>query len=242
MFSLKDQKVVVIGAGSGIGAAVATSSAAMGASVVLAGRTVEKLRRVQQTIGDTAQVAIEVVDVADEDSVSDLMDRIGQFDHLILTAKPAAPSAPLAELTRASIDPILGTKFLGAVYTLKHATRALRRGGSITLVSGVAGWRPGANATILSAVNGGLASLAMSAALDLAPSRVNVIAPGVVDTPTWAGMPEDRRTAFFAATAAKLPVGRIGRPEDIAQAAIFLMSNGYTTGTVIHVDGGALLV
>ncbi len=240
MFSLKGQKVIVIGAGSGIGEAVATTSAAIGGEVVLAGRTEEKLLRVQEKIGDSAVVY--AVNVADEASVQTLFDKVGPFDHLVLTAKPSAPSSSLAELTSETTGPILGVKFLGAIHVLKYATRTIRQPGSVTLVSGVLGWRPSRGGAVLGAVNGGLASLAMAAALELAPSRVNVIAPGIIDTPTWSGMSEERRKAFFGEVAAKLPVGRIGRPEDIAQAAAFLMTNGFTTGTVLHVDGGALLV
>jgi NAD(P)-dependent dehydrogenase (short-subunit alcohol dehydrogenase family) len=240
MFSLDGKRVVVIGAGSGIGQAVATAAAALGARVVVAGRSADKLRLVQEKIG--AAATAKSVDVADEGSVRGLFDRVGPFDHLVLTAKPAAPQVSLAEVTRDAAEPILSTKFLGAVYALKHAARAIRRAGSVTLVSGVLGWRPARNASVLGAVNGALASLALAAALELAPTRVNVIAPGVVDTPTWHGMPEERRAAFFAEVAAKLPVGRVGRPEDVAQAAVFLMVNGFTTGAVLHVDGGALLV
>jgi NAD(P)-dependent dehydrogenase (short-subunit alcohol dehydrogenase family) len=61
-------------------------------------------------------------------------------------------------------------------------------------------------------------------------------------SPVFAGREKERRAAFFAEVAAKLPVGRVGRPEDVAQAAVFLMVNGFTTGAVLHVDGGALLV
>jgi NAD(P)-dependent dehydrogenase (short-subunit alcohol dehydrogenase family) len=182
------------------------------------------------------------MDVADDGSVSGAFERIGPFDHLVLTAKPAAPPVSLAEVTREAVEPILATKLLGAVYALKHAARTNHRAKSVALVSGVLGWRPARNGTVLGAVNGALASLAMAAALELAPTRVNVIALGVVDTPTWHGMPEAARAAFFVEVAGKLPVGRIGRPEDIAQAAVFLMVNGFTTGTVLHVDGGALLV
>lgn len=239
MFSLEGQKVVVIGAGSGIGAASAIAAASIGAEVILAGRSAEKLAKVREVIGSAAN--IETVDVTDEESMRDLFAWIGPFDHLLMTAKPASPPASLAQITRDAAEPLLATKLFGAIHALKYGSRSIRQGGSVTLVSGVLGWRPGKNAAILGAVNGALASLTMAAALELAPTRVNAIAPGIVDTPTWAGMPADRRAAFFAEVAAKLPVGRVGQPEDIAEAAIFLICNGFTTGTVLHVDGGALI-
>jgi NAD(P)-dependent dehydrogenase (short-subunit alcohol dehydrogenase family) len=77
-------------------------------------------------------------------------------------------------------------------------------------------------------------------ALDLAPIRVNAVAPGLIDTPLWDAF--GRQREMFAARAAKLPVGRIGRPEEVAEAVVFLMTNGFITGTVLPIDGGGGLV
>jgi NAD(P)-dependent dehydrogenase (short-subunit alcohol dehydrogenase family) len=78
-------------------------------------------------------------------------------------------------------------------------------------------------------------------AAELAPLRVNAVSPGVVDTPWWSGFPEDARKALFAEFAAKLPVGRVGQAEDIAQAVLLAATNGYLTGTVIECTGGGHL-
>ncbi len=95
---------------------------------------------------------------------------------------------------------------------------------------------------MVAAVNGALAALARSLAVELAPVRVNAISPGIVDTPSWDAMPEPQRKAFFQAMSEKLPVRRTGRSEDLADAALFLMNNGFTTGIVLHVEGGHTLV
>lgn len=95
---------------------------------------------------------------------------------------------------------------------------------------------------MVAAANGAIAAFAQTLALELAPVRVNVVSPGVVETPSWNGMPETERQTFFTDLAQKLPTRRIGQPEDLADAALFLMKNGYTTGTVLHVDGGHRLI
>jgi NAD(P)-dependent dehydrogenase (short-subunit alcohol dehydrogenase family) len=81
-----------------------------------------------------------------------------------------------------------------------------------------------------------------SLAVELAPIRVNFMAPSVVETPMWQGVPEEHRKAFLTTVSEQLPVGRIGSPADMANAALYLMQNSFITGTVLHVDGGHQLV
>ena len=78
-------------------------------------------------------------------------------------------------------------------------------------------------------------------AAELAPVRVNAVSPGVIDTPWWDGMPADQRAAFFEGVAAGVPVGRVGRPDDVAAAVLYLAGNGFVTGTVLDVSGGLTL-
>jgi NAD(P)-dependent dehydrogenase (short-subunit alcohol dehydrogenase family) len=90
----------------------------------------------------------------------------------------------------------------------------------------------------MAAVNAALEAFGKANALDLAPIRVNVIAPGLVDTPAYAGMPEEMRQGMYAGYGSAVPAGRVGKAEDVASAALFLMTNTFVTGTVIDVDGG----
>ncbi|MDQ0030439.1 SDR family oxidoreductase [Arthrobacter bambusae] len=90
----------------------------------------------------------------------------------------------------------------------------------------------------LAAINAALEAFGKANAIDLAPVRVNVIAPGLVDTPAYAGMPEKMRRGMLAGYAANVPAGRAGLPDDVATAAVFLMGNTFITGTVLDVDGG----
>src|SRR6266545_4650 len=97
-------------------------------------------------------------------------------------------------------------------------------------------------AALVGAVAGSLGYLARALALELAPTRVNVVSPGWVDTPMWDAIAGQGKTAFWAEMAGRLPAGRIGTPADIALAYVFLMESEFTTGTTLHVDGGHALI
>jgi NAD(P)-dependent dehydrogenase (short-subunit alcohol dehydrogenase family) len=98
---------------------------------------------------------------------------------------------------------------------------------------------------VAAAINSGLEGLARSLAIELAPTRVNVVSPGWTDTPIWdgmTGMTKEKKLEAHSSMSARLPVGKIGRAEDIAEAVMFLMKNEFTTGMVLDVDGGHRLV
>jgi len=114
--------------------------------------------------------------------------------------------------------------------------------GSLTLVSGVVAFKSDEGISSLAAVNAAIVGLAQTLALELSPVRVNVVSPGIIDTPARAGMPEQDRRAFYQNIAQQLPVQKVGVAEEVAQGILFLMDNTFTTGTVLHVDGGHRLV
>ena len=153
---------------------------------------------------------------------------------LVLDAKLAPDTSTLA--------PAMDMRFWGALYAAKYAAPKIRPGGSITFMSGTASRRPLPGASVATASCGAVDAFARGLALDLAPIRVNTIQPGYVDTPLFDGIFGAQRDEILAAAGAKLPVGRIGRPDEIAQAVLFLMKNGYVTGINLVVDGGGLLV
>ncbi|MEV0762631.1 SDR family oxidoreductase [Nocardia sp. NPDC050435] len=122
----------------------------------------------------------------------------------------------------------------------KHAR--IITGGLLTFTSGIAAYRPGPCSAVLAACNGALASLAYVLALELGPTWVNVVSPGWVDTPVWDTIAGPAKTERHQQLAARLPVGRIGQPGDIAKAFLAVLRNTFITGTVLHVDGGHRLV
>jgi NAD(P)-dependent dehydrogenase (short-subunit alcohol dehydrogenase family) len=118
----------------------------------------------------------------------------------------------------------------------------MRPGGSFTFCSGVSAWRPRADRSAGAVATAALESFGRAMAVELAPLRVNTICPGSFDTPVLDRAFGDRKEEVLRPYLAQLPLGRLGRPEEIAHAVLFLMTATYVTGTVLHVDGGSLLI
>lgn len=231
---MKDQTVVVIGGLSGIGRAVAEQAAADGARVIAAGRR-------KAPADFPAAIVAEQVDIGDDASVAALFERIGRFDHLVVTAGPVIGSAKLADLDIADAMAAFNVKFFGQMRVAQRALGAINRAGSITLTSGLLARKAAPGALVKATMNAATEIMAKTLAKELAPLRVNVVSPGMVETGMWGEMSEADRKAMAARAGANLPVGRVGQGEDLAQAYLMLMRNGFMTGSVVDVDGGGLL-
>lgn len=232
--TLVGKKVVVIGGSSGIGLATAELAKSMGADVVIASRSAAKL----DPIAERLKVTAIPTDVTNDQSVAELFRRTGPVDHVLLTAAQLR-TGPFKTVAMEDVRATMEGKFWGAWRVAREAE--IRPGGSLTLVTGFLSVRPRPNSAIISAANGALESLARALALELAPVRVNAVSPGVIDTPIRAAMPEGARKEMLAKTAAALPVGRVGTAEDIAQQIASFMTNGFATGSIVYIDGGALV-
>nr|WP_298879350.1 SDR family oxidoreductase [uncultured Bradyrhizobium sp.] len=228
------KKVVVIGGSSGIGLAAAELAKSQGADVVIASRSAAKL----DPIAERLKVMAIATDVTSDQSVAELFKRTGPVDHVVLTAAQLR-TGPFKTVAMEDVRATMEGKFWGAWRVAREA--GIRPGGSLTLVTGFLSVRPRPNSAIISAANGALESLARALALELAPVRVNAVSPGVIDTPIRAAMPEAARKEMLAKTAAALPVGRVGAAEDIARQILSFMANGFATGSIVYVDGGALV-
>lgn len=231
---LKGKKVVVVGGSSGIGLAAAEMAKQEGADVIVASRNATKLDAVAEKLNAVAIPA----DVTSDQSVVDLFRRAGPCDHVVVTAAQLK-TGPFKSVSMEDVRVTMESKFWGAWRVARAAE--IRSGGSLTLVTGFLSVRPRPNSAIVGAANGALESLSRALALELAPVRVNAVSPGVIDTPIRAAMPEDARREMLAKTAASLPVGRVGQGEDIARQILAFMANGFATGSVVYIDGGALV-
>jgi NAD(P)-dependent dehydrogenase (short-subunit alcohol dehydrogenase family) len=232
--TLAGKKVVVIGGSSGIGLATAELAKGQGADVIIASRNAAKLDPVAERLKVTAIPT----DVTSDQSVVELFRRTGPVDHVVLTAAQLR-TGPFKTVAMEDVRGTMEGKFWGAWRVAREAE--IRPGGSLTLVTGFLSVRPRPNSAIVSAANGALESLARALALELAPVRVNAVSPGVIDTPIRAAMSEAARKEMLAKTAAALPVGRVGMADDIAQQILSFMANGFATGSIVYVDGGALV-
>jgi NAD(P)-dependent dehydrogenase (short-subunit alcohol dehydrogenase family) len=237
--SLKNTTVVVLGGSSGIGLATAKAARAEGAHVVITGRSAERLQMAQAELGDAVRTV--VLDVADEIGTQTFFRELDQLDHVFITAGTLLKDSRLAPESTA-LRPAMDTRFWGALYAAKYGAAKMNGSGSITFMSGTAALRPLAGASVASASCGAVEAFARALAVDLAPIRVNTIQPGYVDTPLLDELLGAQREKILAAAAARLPVRRVGRPEEIADAVLFLMKNGYVTGITLTIDGGGLLV
>ncbi|WP_223767316.1 SDR family oxidoreductase [Streptomyces huiliensis] len=237
---------LIIGGGSGMGLALARTLLAEQLHVTIAGRSADRLAAARAALEPSAAGRIDTVraDIGREEDVAGLFAHTGQVEHVVVTAADVTGAyGRSTDVSASAARNVLDVKLLGAWLVGKYA--AGRVTGSLTYTSGINAYRPNGSNTIVAAANGALASLASGLALELAPVRVNVVSPGWVDTPVWDRLGEDtgmdKRTAF-AELAERLPARRVGTPEDIAQAFLSVLRNGFVTGTVLHVDGGHRLV
>ncbi len=231
---LAGKKVVVVGGSSGIGLATAEMAKAQGAEVIIASRSADKVKAAAAKVGATGIVA----DVTNDDSVINLFKTIGPVDHVVVSAAQLK-SGPFKTVSMEDARSTLEGKLWGAWRVARAAE--IKAGGSLTLVSGFLSIRPRPNSAIVGAANGAIESLARALALELAPVRVNCVSPGIIDTPIRAGMPEAARKEMLAKIAGGLPVGRVGLGDDIAVQILAFMANGFATGAIVYVDGGALI-
>jgi NAD(P)-dependent dehydrogenase (short-subunit alcohol dehydrogenase family) len=236
--SLLGKRIVVVGGSPGIGFSTAKAFLDESAQVIIASRSTVKLSKAKQALGGNVE-AYEL-DFRSEEKAVEFFSKVGQFDHLVITAGEGA-MGDFREMQIEKAQSAFDSKFWGQYITVKAAIPYLNKASSISLTSGIYGKRPSKGASTLAAINSALEGLMRGLTLDLAPIRVNVVSPGIVDTPVYAGMSEEQRSTMFNAIAQKLPVGRVAQPEDIAATYVYLAKNGYTTGTVVLIEGGALL-
>jgi len=192
--------------------------------------------------GLPGEVEGRVLDVTDEEQVRLFFQSRGAFDHLVFTA---GEQLLLGELETASLEQakqFFTTRLWGAWTAAKYGSGNILPGGSIVLSSGIAGARPQKGWTVAAALCGAVEALTHALAVELAPIRVNAVSAGVVRTELWQGMAEADRSAFYQTAGQALPTGRVGEAADIAKAHLYLMTEAFSTATVLTVDGGASVV
>lgn len=239
---LLDQHVLVMGGSNGMGLATAQHAARAGARVTLVGRSEARLLQAAERVRastDPDGVSIAVADFTDDDSLAELFKGRGAVDHLVLAASNQAAWGPFADIDRAALMTAMEHKLVGYWATLRAALPVLRRDGSVVMLGGAASRTAMPGTAGLAAVNGGITQMAQTLARELAPLRVNVVSPGLVDTPAYDAMPEAERRQMFDAHASGLPVGHIGDSDDIGAAVVMLLANPFATGVLLDIDGGA---
>jgi NAD(P)-dependent dehydrogenase (short-subunit alcohol dehydrogenase family) len=238
--SLENKRVVIIGGSSGIGLGVAKEAASQGADVVIVSSNAERVQDAIQSMG--GNVRGEAVDVSDEKAVEGFFKNIGAFDHLVFTAGDSLQLHQLVDTDLKQARRAFELRYWSALSTVKYGSPQIRNGGSIVFTTGIAGLRPHSGWVIAASVCGTIEALTRALAVELAPIRVNAVSPGVVRTNLWQNMSSSEREQLFESVGKRLPVGRVGEANDIAQAYLFLMEEGFSTGQTVVVDGGTVLV
>lgn len=237
--TLQHQHVVIVGGSSGMGKAIAKLAASNGARVTIASRNEEKLRAAAESLQGDVNIA--AVDTTDEMSVKAWAAELGTVNHLVISASSVAHGA-FTDLATDDLRKMFEAKFTGPYVTAREVLPYLVDNASITFFSGVLSRRPSVGATGLSAVNAAVEALTRGLALELSgKARVNCISPGMVATEAYAAMSEDTRLGMYQQVGASLPVGRVGNADEIAQAVLAVVNNGFMTGTVLDIDGGHLI-
>ncbi|CAG7645716.1 SDR family oxidoreductase [Actinacidiphila bryophytorum] len=219
---LTDKRILVVGGGRGIGAEIVRRTRQAGADVVVAARSGPGVR----------------IDVTDETTVARAAESLGAFDHVISTAS-AHHDVPVPELEHDKIQAAFSAKVVGPLLLAKHFFPRMPAHGSFLFFSGIVGWRPKPGTVVKGTSNAALAALVTHLAVELAPVRVNAVAPGVTDSGTWDRLPDERRRALYDSAAAASLAGRVGTLDDVADTALWLLGAGWVTGETVHVDGGA---
>lgn len=234
---LKNRNVVIIGGTSGIGFATAELAQAIGATVTITGRSQSKLDRAAQKLG---KVKTSIVEITNEAQVQQLMAQFDHIDHLVVLGASLS-SGRVVDTALEELGRPIAERIWGAIYTVRHAAPKMSDG-SITLMSGLFSTRPIAGMAIAAAAVGGIEAMSRALALELAPLRVNAIAPGYIDTPLLQAAFENQYESVVKIQAASLPTKRIGTAEEAARSILFLMTTGFMTGEVLHLDGGGRYV
>ncbi len=232
---LTGKRVLVIGASQGMGLGIARAAGRAGATVILASRNKARLERLRESVSASAEAY--GVDITDDDSVKALMEAADPIDHLAVTASPGATGNFLGRSVDEARSYMEG-KFWSSYRAAHYAAERMPQDGSILFITGQLARFPQPGTTMVASAFNAVEGLTRALAVELAPMRINTIRPGLIDTPLWDHLDAADRQRLYAKTVERTPAGRPGTPEDVGAAAVFLMTNGFVTGSVLDVDGG----
>ena len=232
--NIKGEKAIVLGGTSGIGLETSLMLVEKGASVVAVSRDPGKA-------GDVPDgIRLAALDTRDPESVESFFKREGDIDILVNSATGGSRAfGPFMEMDMKGFQGSFD-KLWGYANVLRYGVSHVRETGSIVIVSGSPARKPKPGQIALSAVGSAVEALARAIAAEIAPKRINVVSPGIIDTPMVALSGDDRTKHYQNVTKTHL-IDRPGDPAEVAKGIIFAIENEFITGTTIDVDGGWLV-
>lgn len=251
---LKGKRVLIFGGTSGIGYAVAEGCIEYGATVLISGsnqakldKTVQRLKTSYPDVSED-QIATHLCDLSDANALDsnlkallDSFTKSGKINHVVFTAGDHLGDVPsLANLSIEGLRKFQTVRGVAPMMLAKHLSESMEKSSdsSFTLTGGVNTTRPLPGWSILAAGGGSGEGLSRGLAVDLAPIRCNLVSPGAVETELLAGLPASVKESFAEASTVK----KVGKPEDVAEAYLYCMKDGFVTGSIIASNGGRLLV
>jgi len=234
--NIKGKKIIVLGGTSGIGLAASRQLRDAGASVI----AVSRRGAMDDDGGDNTGIALDTVDVLDRDGLVALFTRHAPYDHLVCAATGGARAkGPYLEM---DLDAFQGSfaKLWGYTNAVRFGTEHLAADGSIVLVSGSPARKCGDGMIAISTVGNAVEGFARGVAPEIAPRRINVVSPGLIDTPMSPLQGKEREDFYRNATAGNL-IPRAGSSDEVAEGIVLAVGNSFMTGAVIDIDGGILL-
>jgi NAD(P)-dependent dehydrogenase (short-subunit alcohol dehydrogenase family) len=238
--SLHGKRILLLGGTSGFGKATALAAANEGAGVIVVS---SKQQRVDEALADLpADSKGHTADLTDERQIKALFEQVGEFDHLVFTAGETLQLNELPSLNMDDARRFFNLRYWGALMAVKYGSPFIRKGGSIILTNGTIGLRPRKGWVVAASITSAIEGLTRALAVELAPIRVNAVCAGMARTALWNNIPETDREAMFSDHGSKLLTGHIGEPAEIAQAFLYLLKGSFTTGQILVVDGGGVLV
>ncbi len=228
------KKAVIFGGSSGIGLAAAKQLVALGAQVIAVSRSPEKA-------GDVpAGITLKKCDTLDGDAVQALLKECAPYDILVSAATGGTRAVgPFLEMDMDGYKASFA-KLWGYANVVRYGAQYLTDDGAIVLVSGSPARRARPGQVAIGSVGGAVEAFVRAITRELAPKRINIVSPGVIDTPMSALKGKERDAFYTKATGGNI-IPRAGTADEVAQAIIFVIQNDFVTGTTVDVDGGLLL-
>ncbi|PBP22612.1 short chain dehydrogenase [Diplocarpon rosae] len=247
---LAGKHVLIIGGTSGIGFAVAEASIESGAFVTVSSSNSERVNSSVEKLKKSypgAKVTGYTCDLSKpslEQDIEALFQQVGKLDHIVFTAGDKLASMPIQSITYEAIIRAGQIRFIAPLLVAKVGSKYLNPGpaSSIVLTSGHVADRPIPEWSIVAGYCAGLHGMTRNLAIDLKPIRVNLVSPAAVVTELWKDMSQDQQQEMFKGIAEKVPTGHVGKPEEVAEAYLWLMKDSNVTGNIAASDSGASLV